>query len=161
MDCISQCMADAEHCRERVGTRTQMRFLAQEFQCMSLLLERIFRRICRSVDFKRLCMNFGSLTLSSTWRLAPVVIGFKSSSENFSISKTIWIFLIVVPSFNATNCTCLFPRRVLTHPFTQTLEPISSGFQMSTIFVLFIVVYLSFGEFCYSNEPCFKKFTSS
>ncbi|MNL61327.1 hypothetical protein D3C87_1852340 [compost metagenome] len=45
-----QCVADAQDRAERVRTRAQVGDLAQEFQRMLFRLQRIFLRICRSVN---------------------------------------------------------------------------------------------------------------
>ena len=48
----------------------------------------------------------------------PVVTFFISSSSNLLISKTTCMLCITDPSFNATKAIFLFPRFVLTQPFT-------------------------------------------
>ena len=64
-----------------------------------------------------------------------VVILLIISSSNFSVSATTWILLIVDPSFNAMNFTCLLPLFVLTQPFARTSFP-GASFRRSLILLL-------------------------
>ena len=64
----SQRMAYTEHCAERVGARTQMRFLAQELQSVALLLQGICGRVGGAVQFELIGLHLYALSFAGTWR---------------------------------------------------------------------------------------------
>ena len=77
-----------------------------------------------------------------TAREAPVVMRLRSSSSNSSVLATIWILLMVEPSFRAMNFTCLLPRLVRTQPLASTSRPGSEA-SRALILVLFTVSIIS------------------
>ncbi len=52
----------SQNSTERVGPRTEMRYLSKKFKGMTLLLEWICLRIRLSVEFNLLCLNLNGLT---------------------------------------------------------------------------------------------------
>ena len=137
-------VADAQHRTESIGTRTQMRYLTQEFERMALLLKRIRFGVGLAVHLQLPRLYFD--TLAGTGRFdkqpraqmqAPVVIRFNNSPSKAATSATIWILLIVEPSLRAMNATFLFPLLVRTHPFTTTSVSTRPERSSSATIVLF------------------------
>ena len=64
MDGECQGMTDAEHGAEGVGARTQVSLLAEEFQGVTLLLQRIGQRIGSAIYMERFGLNLHGLTLA-------------------------------------------------------------------------------------------------
>ena len=81
-----------------------------------------------------------STSLPVTAMQAPVEISLKDSSGvNVAISQTIWILLMVEPSFRAMNVMFLLPLLVLTHPLASTSLP-GVSLRSSAIFCLWSVI---------------------
>lgn len=57
-------MTDAQHRAERIGTRTQVGDVAQEFERMALFLQRIGRRVGRAVNLDRRGLHLDALALA-------------------------------------------------------------------------------------------------
>lgn len=59
-----QRVADAEHCSESIGAGTQVCYLAQELQCVTLLLKGIVGDACGAIELNLVGLNLDSLAFA-------------------------------------------------------------------------------------------------
>ena len=120
VNCKSHCMTDAKNCSESIGTETQVSNLAEEFEAVTLWLQRIFVGICIAENGNVLCLQFH--LLSATHRLDGLSVN-RQSSTSVNTSQFLFQFGIYIQH----HLKVIYSRAIVqcdeTYVLANTLSP--------------------------------------